>query len=78
MFPSVRRIRYNQQVQGDHHAPEFSLLEQAFKRIGQELMLRPTFPKRTYVAIVDRGDDVPLGVAGLIESQSVHVIAGTW
>jgi hypothetical protein len=33
---------------------------------------------RTYVAIVDRPDEVSAGMDGFSESQSTHVILGTW
>ena len=35
-------------------------------------------PPRTYVALVARPDDVPTGLDECTESQSFHVILGTW
>ena len=45
----------------------------AFEEIGARLP-----DKSTYVAIVERPPDVEVGMDGLIERQSLHVIRGTW
>ncbi len=45
----------------------------AFQEIGAHLP-----DKRTYVAIVERPPDVEVGMTGLVERQSLHVIRGTW
>jgi hypothetical protein len=45
----------------------------AFEEIGARLP-----DKSTYIAIVERPPDVEVGMDGLIERQSLHVIRGTW
>ena len=77
IYASVRAARYNYQTQGDHHSTELSLLERQLDQIAG-LVMRRALPERSYLAIVDRPDDINPGVGGLIESQSLHVISGTW
>jgi hypothetical protein len=48
-------------------------LSLAFDEIGAHLP-----EKSTYIAFVERPPDVEVGMDGLIERQSLHVIRGTW
>jgi hypothetical protein len=57
--------------------PRDNRLEHEFSRLRIEVV-QQTLPKRTYVAIVDRPATVNAGLDGLIESQGMHVIQGTW
>jgi hypothetical protein len=50
-----------------------SELSLAFEEIGAHLP-----DSRTYIAIVERPPDVEVGMTGLVERQSLHVIRGTW
>ncbi len=50
-----------------------SELALAFEEVGAHL---PN--NRTYVAIVGRPPDVEVGMDGLVEQQSLHVIRGSW
>ncbi|MEX2113826.1 MAG: hypothetical protein WD845_11610 [Pirellulales bacterium] len=49
------------------------MLALTFQEIGSQLP-----DKRTYTAIVERPPDVEVGMDGLVERQSLHVIRGTW
>jgi hypothetical protein len=72
-----RSTTYRGSHNSGYSGPGASMLEenldQAFNEIGSKLS-RP----RTYVAIVTRPPDVPIGVERVVESQSLHVIYGTW
>jgi hypothetical protein len=48
-------------------------LSLAFDEIGARLP-----QASTYIAFVERPPDVEVGMDGLIERQSLHVIRGTW
>jgi hypothetical protein len=76
-FPSMRRARFGWQNMGNDHDTARSVLESEIDRIGAAC-LTEKFAPRTYVAIVERPDDVPVGIESLIETQSLHVISGTW
>ena len=54
-----------------------SLLEQSIAAAGDLAGNRLPEP-RTYVAVVDRPEDVVLGVNAPLETQSMHLILGNW
>ncbi|REK08936.1 MAG: hypothetical protein DWQ37_18900 [Planctomycetota bacterium] len=57
--------------------PDDSLLEHGLAETRAAVRSRSLGP-RTYVAIVDRPQEIVTGVDGLVETQSLHVILGTW
>ena len=48
-------------------------IAEAFQEVGSRLR-----EPRTYVAVVERPPDVVVGMDGLMESESLHVIFGNW
>jgi len=62
---------------GDFQESGNSLLESELAHIAKQITDQSLQP-RTFVAIVDRPADVVVGMDGLIESQSLHVIVGQW
>jgi hypothetical protein len=54
-----------------------SLLEAELARIAAEVASRSLKP-RSYVAIVERPEEIAVGADGLTETQSLHVIEGRW
>ncbi len=54
-----------------------SLLEVEFARVLGAVRQRQLEPQ-SYIALVERPADVMLGMDGLLESESTHVIHGTW
>jgi hypothetical protein len=57
--------------------PLGSRLETNLDLIRKEIM-QLALPRRTYVAIVDRPAEVTPGIESVTESQSMHVIQGSW
>jgi hypothetical protein len=53
------------------------LLEAELARVA-ELVSTGALPPRTYLAIVEHGEDVVVGLDKLTESQSLHVVSGLW
>jgi hypothetical protein len=54
-----------------------SLLEVELAQMRQIVAARTMAP-RSYVALVDRPQEIAAGAAGMRETQSLHVIYGTW
>ncbi len=76
-FPQIRRARAMYRYNGDFQDSSNSLLESELTRMAK-LAIDQSLPPRTYLAIVERPADVVVGMDGLIESQSLHVIFGQW
>jgi hypothetical protein len=76
-FPQIRRARAMYRFNGDFQESGNSLLESELAHIAKQITDQSLQP-RTFVAIVDRPADVVVGMDGLIESQSLHVIVGQW
>jgi hypothetical protein len=54
-----------------------SLLEVELARVRENVVSRTLAP-RSYVAIVDRPEEIAVGGARMTETESLHVIYGTW
>jgi hypothetical protein len=76
-FPAIRSARNTWRNKGDYHTTASSLLEIELGQIATSVAGNNLKP-RTYVAIVDHPPDVIVGMEGLIETQSLHVIFGVW
>ena len=69
--------RYSWQINNNYHSTNTSLLEREMTN-ANGAAIQQTLKPRSYLAIVERPDHILTGMDGLIESQSVHVISGTW
>jgi hypothetical protein len=76
-FFGSSRYRYAWRGNPDDHGTNSSLLEQELGKASGDVS-RQLLKPRSYLAIVERPDDIVTGMDGLIETQSVHVISGTW
>ncbi len=76
IFPA-RPVRFAFRNAGPQTGTSSSILERELDQASSAILSK-SLPPRTYVAIVDHPTEVTYGLDGLVESQSVHVILGTW
>jgi hypothetical protein len=76
-FASIRNVGMPWGNRVDSVDSSTSLLEVELAGV-RAMLSSATFEPRTYVAIVERPVEIVVGMDGLTESQSLHVILGTW
>jgi hypothetical protein len=76
-FASIRSAGMPWRNREDSLDSSSSLLEVELANV-RTMLASETFQPRSYVAVVERPAEIVVGTDGLTESQSLHVIQGSW